>query len=155
MAASLQSPEQELRFTRSRQAVAFWLAAAVMAMATIVIVAVSFHRAENPELPHPAWALVPAVAAALLARGAVRLTRHAYLILTPLGIEIFPFFRPASGMRLVAWQELREMDADSALTRLTLHYNVEKTSGIHLSLRPIRADRRHLLVEAVRRRLGQ
>ncbi len=155
MAASLQSPEQELRFTRSRQAVAFWLAAAVMAMAGIVIVAVSFHRVENPELPHPAWALVPVALSIVLARTAVRLTRHAYLILTPLGIEIFPFFRPAAGMRLVAWQEVTGMDTDSALTRLTLHHNTEKTSGIHLSLRPIRADRRHLLAEAVRRRLRQ
>ena len=153
MAPNLQSPEQELRFTRSRQAVVFWLAAAVFAMAAIVIVAASFHRLENPELPHPAWALGPAVAAGLLVRAAVRLTRHAYLILTPLGIEIFPFFRPAAGMRLVAWQELCEMDTDAALTRLTLHYNLEKTSGIHLSLRPIRADRRRFLVEAVRRRL--
>lgn len=153
MAPGLQSPEQELRFTRSGQAVAFWIGAAVMSMAAIVIVAASFHRAENPALPHPAWAMCPALAAVLLARGAVRLTRHAYVILTPLGIEIFPFFRPAAGMRLVAWQELREMDADASLTRLTLHFNAEKTSGIHLSLRPIRADRRQFLVEAIRRRL--
>ena len=76
-------------------------------------------------------------------------------MLTPLGIEIFPFFRPAAGMRLLAWQELREMDTDASLTRLTLHFNEEKTSGIHLSLRPIRIDRRQFLVEAVRRRLGQ
>ncbi|MFZ9937613.1 MAG: hypothetical protein ACO3JG_11250 [Luteolibacter sp.] len=153
MVPSLQSPEQELRFTRSRQAVAFWIGGAVMSMAAIVIAAASFHRAENPALPHPAWALGPALAAGLLTRGAVRLTRHAYVILTPLGIEIFPFFRPAAGMRLVAWQELREMDTNASLTRLTLHFNVEKTSGIHLSLRPVRADRRRFLVEAVRRRL--
>jgi hypothetical protein len=155
MPVGLQSPEKELRFTRSRQAVAFWLAAAVMAMACIVILAASFHRAENPELPHPAWALVPLAAAVVFVRSAVRLTRHAYLILTPLGIEIFPFFRPASGMQLVSWQEVCAMDTDAALNRLTLHHNAEKTSGIHLSLRPIRGDRRHLLVEAVRRRLGQ
>ncbi len=155
MGARLQSPEKELRFTRSGQAAAFWIAAAVMATAAIILVAVSFHRVENPELPHPAWALVPAAAAVWLARTAFRLTRHAYLILTPLGIEIFPFFRPAAGMQLVAWQQLHDAETNDSLTLLTLHHNPEKSSGIHLSLRPIRADRRHLLAEAVQRRLRQ
>ena len=50
--------------------------------------------------------MVPLALAAVVARVAVGLTRHAYLILTPLGIEIFPFFRPAEGMRLVMWQEV-------------------------------------------------
>jgi len=155
MAARVQSPEKELRFTRSGQAAAFWITAAVMTMAAIILIAVAFHRAENPDLPHPAWALAPLAAAILLARTAWRLTRHAYLILTPLGIEIFPFFRPAAGMQLVAWSELHSAEANASLTRLTLHHNPQKTSGIHLSLRPIRADRRHLLDRAIQQRLQQ
>ena len=155
MTATVQSPGKELRFTRSGQAVAFWMAAAVAAMAAIILFAVSFHRAENPALPHPAWALAPLAAAAGMARMAWRLTKHAYLILTPLGIEIFPFFRPAAGMQLVAWSEIADSETNASLTLLTLHHNAEKTSGIHLSLRPIRADRRHLLASAVRERLRQ
>jgi hypothetical protein len=84
------------------------------------------------------WALAPLAAAACLARTALRLTHHAYLILTPLGIEILQFFRPAAGMQRVMWNELRDSETDSALTRLTLHRNPEKTSGIHLSPKPIR-----------------
>jgi hypothetical protein len=155
MPARVKSPNQELRFTRSGQAAGFWIAAAVMAMAAITLTAVAFHRPANPELPHPAWALIPLAAAAWIARCAWHLTRHAYLILTPLGIEIFPFFRPAAGMRLVTWGEIHSSEADAALGRLTLHRDVEKTSGIHLSLKPIRADRRPLLVRAVRDRLGE
>jgi hypothetical protein len=155
MASRVKSPEQELRFTRSGQAVVFWIAAAVTAMAAIILIAAAFHRSENPELPHPAWAAIPMAAASLSARIAWRLTRHAYLILTPLGIEIFPFFRPAADMQLVAWNELHESETNRAQTRLTLHHNPEKTSGIHLSLKPIRADRRPLLARAVRERLRQ
>lgn len=155
MAAMVQTPEKEVRFTRSGQAVGFWLAAAMLAMAAVTLFATSFYRAENPALPHPAWALAPLCGSLILSRLAWKLTRHAYLILTPLGIEIFPFFRPADGMRLIAWQEVDSAVTNPALTRMTLHHNPEKTSGIHLSLRPIRADRRSLLASAVAQRLRQ
>jgi hypothetical protein len=151
MASNIQSPEQELRFTRSGQAAVFWLAGAVLGAAAVTLAATSFYRDINPYLPHPAWALAPLAAATACARLAWRLTRHAYLILTPIGIEIFPFLRPAAGMNLVAWQEIAAMEADGK--RLTLHHNAEKTSGIHLSLRPIRGDRRELLVKAVAGRI--
>ena len=128
--------------------------AAVSASVGITLLATSIYRDINPALPHPAWAAVPWILALVMARVAVRLTRHAYLILTPLGIEIFPFFRPASGMRLVTWQEVNHAEVNSKTTRLTLHHDPEKTSGIHLSLTPIRAERRTLLAKAVLGRLS-
>lgn len=149
MAAGVQAPEKELRFTRSGQAVVFWLASAVLTAAAITLAATSYYRDINPHLPHPAWALLPLALAAVSARLAFGLTRHAYLILTPLGIEIFPFFRPASGMQLISWQEVNAAEVNSETTQLTLHFNAEKTSGIHLSLRPIRSDKRALLAKAV------
>jgi hypothetical protein len=153
MASYIQSPQQELRFTRSGQAAGFWLAAAILAAAALTLAATSFYRGVNPDLPHPAWALAPLMAAIAAARLAWRLTRHAYLILTPLGIEIFPFLRPAAGMQLVVWQEIESMETDAAMKRLTLHRDTAKTSGIHLSLRPVRADRRALLAKAVEGRV--
>lgn len=154
MVASVQSPEKELRFTRSGQASVFWVLAAVLAAVAITLLATAIYRDVNPAIPHPAWALMPIAFSAFMARTAVKLTRHAYLILTPLGIEIFPFFRPADGMRLVAWQEVGAAEVDENLTRLTLHHDAAKTSGIHLSLKPIRADRRSLLAKAVLGRLS-
>lgn len=154
MAAKLQSPEKELRFTRSGQAAIFWILAAVLATAGITLLATGIYRDINPLLPHPAWALLPISLAVAVARLALGLTRHAYLILTPLGIEIFPFFRPAEGMRLVVWQEVAAAEVNDRLTRLTLHHDAEKSSGIHLSLTPIRADRRSLLAKAVIGRLS-
>ena len=149
MAAQIQSPEKELRFTRSGQASLFWVAAAVLAMIGITMLATSIYRDINPDLPHPAWALLPLAFAVFMGRTAIHLTRHAYLILTPLGIEIFPFFRPSHGMRLITWQEVDRAEVDEKITRLTLHHDAEKTSGIHLSLTPIRTDRRTLLAKAV------
>jgi hypothetical protein len=154
MAVPVQSPEKELRFTRSGQASHFWLAAAMLAAAGITLLATAIYRDINPRLPHPAWALLPLAAAAALASLAMKMTRHAYLILTPLGIEIFPFFRPAAGMRLVLWQEVARAEVDEKSRRLTLHHDAAKTSGIHLSLSPIRADRRCLLAKAVLGRLA-
>jgi len=157
MASLVQSPEKELRFTRSGQATAFWISAAVLAATGIMtlLVCVYYHEI-NPAMPLAAWglALLPLVLAGILVKVAVGMTRHAYLILTPLGIEIFPFFRPAAGMRLVMWQEIADSEVNPGETLLTLHHNAEKTSGIHLSLRPIRADRRSLLAKAIAGRLS-
>lgn len=154
MAGQIQSPEKELRFTRSGQAAWFWVAAAVLIATAVTLLASSIYRDITPELPHPVWALLPLAFAALTARMAIQLTRHAYLILTPLGIEIFPFFRPASGMRLVIWQEIDHAAVNPAITRLTLHHDASESSGIHLSLTPIRRDRRSLLAKAVLGRLS-
>jgi hypothetical protein len=154
MAGKIQSPAQELKFTRSGQARLFWVAAAVLAAVAMTLLATGYYRDMNPQLPHPAWACLPLVCAGFLAHTAVSLTRHAYLILTPLGIEIFPFFRAATGMRLVVWQEIHCAETDAKATRLTLHHDAAKSSGIHLSLAPIRPDRRTLLAKAIIGRLS-
>jgi hypothetical protein len=155
MAGGIQSPEKELRFTRARQAVPFWVLGAVASMAAVTLLATAAYRSVNPALPHPLWALVPAVVAAGTLRLALHLTRRAYLILTPLGMEIFPFFRPAAGMRLIPWQEIDEVELDEGAGRLTLHCNRERTAGIHLSLRPVPRERWSLLAKAVSGRVSR
>jgi hypothetical protein len=146
-------PNKELRFTRARQAHGFWMAAAMLAMAAIVFFLLALPRAENPELPSPWWGLAPLVLAGLAVRTAVRCTRHAYLIFTPIGIEVFPFFRPARGMQVIPWAQIDEMEIDDPPKVLTLHFDSEKSSGVHLSLAPILKDRRALLARAVRGRM--
>jgi hypothetical protein len=149
MAGTVSEPQKELRFTRSGQATGFCVAGAVLVGIGVTILATGFYRDINPELPHPAWAL----GTFLLALGAFwtasHLTRHAYLILTPLGLEIFPFFRPAKGMRLLTWQEIAAAEVDQRRKWLTLHFNPDRTAGMHLSLRPVRRKLRGLLATAV------
>ncbi len=154
MAGLVHSPEKELRFTRSGQAAIFWVLAAVCSSAAVTLVATALYREVNPHLPHPAWGLLPLALACMAGWIALHLTRHAYLILTPLGIEIFPFFRPARGMQLVTWQEISSAEVAEEGCQLSLHYNPEKTAGIHLSLRPLPAERRRLLAKAVLGRLA-
>jgi len=154
-APSIAAPEKELRFTRSGQAIWFWLGALLCFMIAVVIFIASSGRITEPDRIHPAWSILPLVLAWLSTRLALRLTRHAYLILTPLGIEIFPFFRPAKSMQMVGWGEITDADVDHNLHQLTLHFTTEKTSGIHLSLHPIREDLRPLLAKAVLGRATQ
>lgn len=149
------APEKEIRFTRSGQALVFWISGAVLTVAAMTLVASSFYRTINPSIPHPAWTVPPLLLAWTAFHLAIRLTRHAYLIFTPLGLEIFPFFRPAANMQLVTWHEIHDAGVDADLTRLTLHFNPEKTAGIHLSLKPIRTTLRPLLVQALAGRVGK
>lgn len=155
MPRKLQSPEQELRFTRSGQAPLFWIMSAVLVGMAVTLVACGLYREVNPDLPHPAWSLAPLLLAYATARTAIRLTRHAYLILTPLGIEIFPFFKPTQHMQLVTWGEIHAAEISPAGTLLTLHHDATKTSGIHLSLKPVRPENRPLLARALAGRLAK
>jgi|TARA_B110000037_G_C17126236_1_gene508207 hypothetical protein len=148
-------PQKELRFTRSGQAVKFCVLGAVFVGIGVTLVATSIYREINPELPHPSWAIPCFTLAAASIWLAMHLAKHAYLILTPMGLEIFPFFRPSKGMQLVMWQEIVALELDADMTKLTLHYNAEKTAGMHLSLRPIRRTLRGLLAKAIQGRAKQ
>lgn len=154
-ATEVREPEKELRFTRAGQARLFWVLSAMLAGVAFTMAATAVYREINPELPHAAWALLPFAASVALARLALRLTRHAYLILTPLGIEVFPFYRPASGMNVIFWQEIHSAEVAPDRRLLTLHRDAGKTSGVRLTLLPIRPDRRELLAKAVLGRLGE
>jgi len=56
-------------------------------------------------------------------------------------------------MQLVMWQEVVAADADEKW--LTLHFDADKTSGMHLSMRPVRRKLRSLLAKAVLGRVSR
>ena len=145
-------PHKELRFTRAAQAVPFWVLAAVSAVAAITLFLIGLHRPDNPDLPASGWAALPAVACWAALRLAIHCTRHAYLILSPLGVEIFPFFRPISGMRLIPWAEIHSVEVGKHV--VTLHFNAEQKAGIHLDLAPIPKAKRPLLGKALQGRVA-
>ena len=140
-------PHKELRFTRAAQAVPFWVAAAVFGMTTITLLVLGFYRETNPALPHPLWTVIPLALAWLCVRVAIRCTKHAYLILSPLGVEVFPFFKPTSGMQMIPWSQITEVEAGQHV--ITLHFAEDQSSGIHLSLSPIEKSKRPLLAKAL------
>lgn len=140
-------PQKELRFTRAGQAVGFWIAAAVCIMAGLVFFLLIPYREDHPILPHPAWGFAPILFAGLLIRTAWRCTKHAYILLSPIGVEVFPFLRPEKHMQVILWQQIVAADVTERL--MTLHFSEDRTSGIHLSLAPISKDRRPLLKKAI------
>ncbi len=144
-------PHKELRFTRAGQAVPFWVLAAICAAAAISLFTIGLYRDENPALPAPGWAALPALLCWASLRVAVHCTRRAYLILSPLGVEIFPFFRPVAGMRMIPWGEIHSVEVGKHL--VTLHFNAEQEAGIHLELGPIPKPRRPLLAKALQSRI--
>lgn len=142
-------PQKELRFTRSGQAVVFVVLASILTMAALVFFLLLQHVAEHPELPSPWWGVIPLALAIVCGKVAWHCTRHAYLILSPIGVEIFPFFRPEKGMQLIPWGQIAAIEIDESQTTATLHFTEDKTAGIHLTLRPITAKRRPLLAKAL------
>lgn len=146
------SPEKELRFTRAHQARVFAVIGA-MSFCTALLIALTawLFRADHPELPSAWWSLPALALVGLCHRAALHCVRHAYIILSPVGVEIFPLIRPERNMRLVPWAQITE--AEFSKLRLTLHYNAEHTAGIHLSLRPLSPLGRLLLEKAILGRL--
>ncbi|MBK1828241.1 hypothetical protein [Haloferula rosea] len=144
-------PHKELRFTRAAQAVPFWISAAICAAVAILLVSISLHRADNPALPHPAWALLPSLICWASVRAALHCTRKAYLILSPLGVEIFPLLRPVKGMQMVPWGQIDSVEVGDYL--ITLHFDDSQSSGIHLTLSPIPKAKRPLLAKALTHRI--
>lgn len=144
----LASPEKEVRFTRAAQGRLFLvLAALLLAFALgVVVLATQGTEFEAPRLQGYLWtALIPLFGAWALLRLAVRCIRHAYLIFTPLGIEIFPLLRPEAHMQLVLWSVIDSVECDEDLRRLLIHYTAEKSSGVMVSLAPILPAQRSLL----------
>ena len=81
-------------------------------------------------------------------RLALRCTRHAFIILSPLGVEIFPFFKARENLQVVYWSQVA--DAEVREDKLFLHFTEEKKSGVIVSLKPIPSEKRQLLETAVR-----
>ena len=141
-----------MRFTRAAQGRFFLVITAVLIAISLGlwVLATQGTEFEAPRLKGYAWtALLPMPLVLFLLRVAVRCIRHAYLIFTPLGIEIFPLFRPEKYMTLITWQEISLVDVDLPTKRMVLHHNVEKSSGIVLSLRPILPAQQRLLAHAM------
>jgi len=151
------APEKELRFTRARQATPFWIASlfffvvagGIAAASTTLFSPPSGHRiVENGW-----WAFIPLVLSVVCLWAAIHLTRHAYIILTPIGIELFPLFFPSKNLNVVYWAEVDAVKIDAARKQMVI--DVAGGSKIFLTLDPILRDRLPLLVTAAEGRMAE
>lgn len=145
-------PHKELRFTRAGQAQGFMVIAAV-SFAFFLLIGLTWF------MGHPTftwWMALPfLILSALMTRLSAYCARHAYLILTPLGIEIFPLIKPHKNLNLVYWEHIIDADFDEELTALELHFNEDQSAGIILSLNAIPTKKRPLLRRALESRLAE
>ncbi|MCB1100705.1 MAG: hypothetical protein KDN22_34405 [Verrucomicrobiae bacterium] len=150
------APEKELRFTRARQACTFVVIGIIFfcaALALFMLALPGFTGKQRPLVSSYWFAMIPLPLCAAAFWMAMRLTRHAYIILTPLGIEIFPFFRPEKNMQLLYWSEIEEAKISSDLRLLTVSHS--GGSKAFVSLDPLRKNRLPLLKRAVEGTLAQ
>lgn len=144
------NPEKELRFTRSRQAMGFALLAAMCVGAAVTILTIVLYTASvNIESPiNPLWSILPLTLAIPCGWAALYLASHAYILLTPLGIEIFPLWRPATNLRILYWAEIGNITIDDIHQLLVIDFK-EGGGGVVLTLNPIRKSTRVLLRLAI------
>ena len=138
---------QELRFTRSRQAVGFWLGGLMLWLVAAGLAILSWWQLDGP----PPWwlALVPFFLGVGALALAGRLTRHAYLLLSPVGVEIFPFWKPVDNFQLLPWGTIAA--ADFSLDGRWLHLTLGGYEDVKviLTLDPLPRPARQLLRQAV------
>lgn len=143
-------PEKELRFTRAAQAPVFYALAVLVFAATMAVFILSTQDwgMGGPMLAGWLWLCLPGL---LLCYALLRLglhcTRHAYIILNPLGVEIFPFFKARQNLQVIYWSQVAA--AEVRADKLLLHFTEKKTAGVIASLKPIPRLRRPLLEKAV------
>ena len=149
---AIAEPEKELRFTRAAQAPAFYGLAVVFFAASMAVFILSTQDwgMKGPMLKNWWWLCVPGLLFCYwMVRLGLRCTRHAYIILSPLGVEIFPFFKARENLQVIYWTQVADAEFTPDAKNLVLHFTEEKKSGVIASLKPIPEARRHLLEEAV------
>ncbi len=153
------NPEKELRFTRAHQAVLFWALATVFACASAALFLASSDYLNALEakvrlVNSPLWGFLPVFPALFFAWVATHLTRHAFLILTPLGVEIFPFWKPKQNLQVLYWAEIKLAEVSEDADFLVIHLAGEGDSRVIISLAPIKLERRLLLKRAIEGRMA-
>lgn len=140
-------PAKELRFTRSRQAAHFALSGLGLVAAGAGLIILRWWQLDHPPSLWPAVASLAGGVACLVFAG--RLARHAFLLLSPVGVEIFPFFLPTRNFQLVPWGTVADASVDPDMKWLTIRLAGYEDAGIVISLAPIARRVRPLLVRAI------
>ena len=120
----------EVRFTRSRQAISWWLMAAFTFLVGLLAVVMALLPAPwgRPEL-QSFWWLLPFLLGFCYwcIRVGLRCVKHAYLIFSPVGVEIFPFSDPENKLDVVSWAQIDHFEMRGC--NLILHFDEECTRG--------------------------
>ena len=136
----------ELRFTRSRQAMKMLAVGLVFWLASVALMATAYHNFNHQSWW---WAVVPAVPALLFCWLAWSHLRHPYLVLTRVGLEIYPFFLPSRNMNLILWQQIARTEVTTSPPLLTLIRADQADGKIFITLDPLQPTQRRFLSRAL------
>lgn len=146
------SDHDEVRFTRNAQALHFFLAAIFLIVLALglYVLGVRWGPAADPVLSRRWYGLLLIPLIALAAWTGWHCAKHAYLIFTPLGLEIFPFWFPSKNLQVFYWQELETMRLTENGRMIELIFKGEGDSRVFISTAPLDARSKELLAHAVR-----
>ncbi len=141
---------RELRFTRNRLGAFLLAAGMILGMAAVFFQIAGFPLAVS--MPAPVWLMqtaliIPALLCLYVGR---RCLRYAAIILTPLGIELMPFFRPRKTMRWYVWQQIQS----ARLRGNRLILSIRGNSAVSISLFCMTPLNRAMLCHALDQRLA-
>ena len=155
---NIQEPEKELRFTRSRQAITF-VAAGLISLCILGFIwfQVYFNGLEknqNGPLIFPILcSIILITMAVLFFLVAIHCTQHALIILSPLGLELFPFWFPVKNFRMLYWSEINDAKINKEMNLLSIDCN--NGSKIFISIKPIPTKIRSYLKTAIDGRMQE
>jgi len=155
---NIQEPEKELRFTRSRQAITF-LGAGLISLCILGFIwfRVYFNGLENNQNGPLFVAILLSVflitMAGLFFLVAIHCTQHAFIILSPLGLELFPFWFPVKNFRMLYWSEINDAAINEDMNLLSIECN--NGSKIFISIKPIPTNIRSYLKTAIEGRMHE
>ena len=149
-------PEKELRFTRARQALTFiLLGGAFLCIASWIWFSDFFvnESADSVNLLRIIIILLLFSFSLICFWVAINCARHAFLILTPLGIELFPFWFPSKNLRVLYWTEIDNVIVTESMKTLEIHCH--GGNKVFIALAPITVDRLPYLKRAIEGRMEQ
>lgn len=145
------SPHDEVRFTRNAQAVTFFLLSLAFGCAGMALYLLSLKWSENtePVLDASWYGLLVLPFVVGFAWWGMRLAKHAFLLFTPLGIELFPFWRPSKNLQVFYWSEVEEIDLQEGGRFLHLVLKSEGDCQVFIATDPLNKASRALLERTV------
>ncbi len=127
--ASFGTDERELRFTRNRQAFG-WMTLACTFFTTALFTA--FYITMVDDLYYTKvfywYAALQLVVSGALFYYATYCLKHAYVILSPVGIDVLPIIYPSKRLKFIPWDSIYDISLSGAKTNL--HLNSGKTVTI-------------------------
>ena len=145
---------KEIRFTRNAQAAHFFIAALFFLCVGTGLYIASWdflYDSKEPLLQRSWYGLLTVPFIGISIAVGIHLAKHAYVIFSPVGIELFPFFFPGKNMQVLYWSEVRhvELSPDQRMMEVTLSSPDERK--VFVATAPLDIPSRILLARTITR----